>query len=710
VDKSDILTLKLPQRIERLYELASNLWWSWHTEARDLFRALDYPQWKLTGHNPVKQIRSISPHKLQAAATDPAFLILYDSVMAQFDLDMSPKDTWVAANYPELLRNPIAFFSMEFATHSSLPIYAGGLGVLAGDLCKEASDLGLPLVAVGFMYPEGYFQQCISPEGWQQETCQLIDFATAPISQVMSPKGTTAIAQVQLGNVAVSLGAWLVQLGRTRIYLLDTDIEENPRAYRQLSARLYVADPELRLQQEIVLGVGGVRVLRALDFKPIVWHGNEGHTAFMMMERVREEVAGGLSLTQAVNRVQATTVFTTHTPVVAGHDVFPEQLVEKYLTDYWKSLGIDRETFLRIGQWDGASGQFNMTAVALRLANQRNAVSKIHETVTRKMWHSLWPKAAEDQVPIYAVTNGIHAPTWIAPELNQLFEKYIGKDWLKNHDNPKTWDRIWDIPDGEMWETHALLKRKLKGVILDRERKHFIGAHLAPQQMLTSGTLLDPEALTIGFVRRFTEYKRPMLIFRDIERLKRILTNPLRPVQIVFAGKSHPADSASKYLLHQVYVLASSPDFDGRIAFIEDYNLHLAHYLVQGTDVWLNNPRRGQEACGTSGMKAALNGVLHLSVLDGWWREGYNGTNGWSIGDDLRAIKPEAEDEVDADTLYRLLEEEIVPLYYDRDRGGVPHGWMQLVKESVRSIAPVFCARRMLKEYTQRMYIPATRM
>jgi starch phosphorylase len=700
-----MITTKLPERISRLDELANNLWWSWHENARKLFRVLDYPLWRMTVHNPVKQLREVSQDTLQAAANDPAFLALYDSIMSTFDADVSSSNTWFTSEYSKLLQGPIAFFSMEFAIHNSLPIYAGGLGALAGDICKEASDIGLPLVAVGFMYPQGYFHQHVSADGWQEEVYQQLDFDGVPINRVLSPTGNNVLAEVQLGDVTLGIGVWQVKVGNTKIYLLDTNLEENPVQYRELSARLYVADHEQRLQQEIVLGIGGVRVLRALNIQPAVWHANEGHTAFMMLERIRELVATGLSFAEATSRVQATTVFTTHTPVLAGHDMFPAQLLEKYFSGYRKSLGIDQETFFQLGLQDGGTTQtFNMTAFALRMANQRCGVSQLHGKVTRRMWHGLWPKVPEDEVPIAHVTNGVHVPSWVAPELASLFENYLGKNWIKEHDNSRVWERVWDIPDEELWAVHQLLKRKLIDAMREGARNRWVEDAVASKQVLALGVLLNPEALTIGFARRSTEYKRPTLVFRDVNRLRRVINNQWHPVQIVFAGKSHPADFSSKHLLHEVYTLAADREFQGRVAFVEDYDMHMARYLVQGVDIWLNTPRRLQEACGTSGMKASLNGVLHLSVRDGWWHEGYNGTNGWAINADLDALGPDEEDEADAEALYRLLEEDIVPLYYARDRGGVPHGWIRMVKEAIRSVVHVYSTRRMLKEYTERMY------
>jgi len=705
--------LKLHERISRLEELANNLWWSWHPQARELFRVLDYPLWRSGGHNPVKQLREISTDKLVAAANDTTFLNLYDSVMAAFDADIADKDSWFATKYPNVLDGPVAYFSMEFAIHNSLPIYAGGLGVLAGDLCKEASDLGLPLVGVGFMYPQGYFHQHISAEGWQEEIYRQLDFDEAPINPinpVSRSKWCGPLIQLKLGDRPLHIGVWQVRLGRVNLYLLCCDVEGNMPQDRQLCARLYTADREQRIQQEITLGIGGVRVLRALGIKPSVWHANEGHNAFMMLERVREEVEEGATFAEALQKVQAATVFTTHTKVAAGHEVFPLSLVEKYFHNYWESLGVNRETFLELGRQNVTSEQtFNMTVLALKMADHRNAVSQLHGEITRSMWHGLWPEVKEDETPISYITNGIHVPTWVAREMGRLYEQYLGQDVLKRYDDTTLREHVLNIPDEEFWEVHQILKRKLIGAMVERARQCSTERECPARQVLAMGSLFDQNALTIGFVRRFTAYKRPALIFHDVERLKRIVTDRWHPVQIIFAGKSHPADLPSKQLLHYIYTLATDREFQGRIAFVEDYDIHMAHYLVQGVDVWLNTPRRLYEASGTSGMKAAVNGVLHLSVRDGWWYEGYNGTNGWSIGNEVEAYDPREEDNSDAEALYHLLEKEIVPLYYQRDRAGVPHGWIHMVKEAIGSIVPVFCTRRMLKEYVEQMYIPAAR-
>jgi starch phosphorylase len=674
-----------------------------------MFRMLDYSLWSQSGHNPLQQLYEISHEKLEAAAQDATFLVLYDAAVAEIDNEKKDGNSWYAMNPSLALSGPVAYFSMEFAIHSSLPIYAGGLGVLAGDLCKEASDMGIPMVAVGFMYPQGYFKQRISAEGWQEEEYQQLDFSKAPLSQILSKTGQKCLVEVKLNNRTLHLGAWLVNLGRVNLYLIDTGLEENDPQDRQLSSRLYTADREQRLKQEIILGIGGVRVLRELGIKPAIWHANEGHTAFMMVERIREEVAAGASFEKALESVRKSSVFTTHTPVPAGHDTFTNQLVEQYFKDYWPCLGIDGEQFMDLGHINGNKDtHFNMTILSMKTADHRNAVSRLHGAVTRKMWCNLWLECPIDEVPITYVTNGVHVPTWIAQELRTLYKKYLGKDWLDRQDDIEMWRHINDIPDQELWQTHQELKSKLFHIILERAQIRWAKGEAAPQQILAMGSLLDHGTLTIGFVRRFAEYKRPSLLFQDIERLKRIINDSWRPVQIIFAGKSHPADTASKLLLQRVHTMARDRSFQGRIAFLEDYDMHLSRYLVQGVDVWLNVPRRLQEASGTSGMKAALNGVIHLSVPDGWWHEGYSDGNGWAIGDDTIKISAEEEDKSDAGALYSLLEEKVIPLYYNRDRRNIPQAWVAMMKKSISTITPVFSARRMLKEYGTKMYLPAS--
>lgn len=699
----------IPSRIGRLHELAENLWWSWHPQARDLFRALDYPLWRSSGHNPVRQLVSVAPERLLAASDDPSFLRLYDSAMSEFDEDMTTSRKWFPSNYGDKAPGPVAYFSMEFAIHNSLKTYAGGLGILAGDICKEASDLGLPLVGIVFMYPNGYFHQHLAADGWQVEMDEQLSFDETPIKPVLTPQGGRLMVTIRLGDRPLSVAVWQVRVGRTTVYLLDTDVEGNLAPDRSLACRLYCADREQRVAQEIILGVAGVRVLRALGVRPLVWHANEGHTAFMMLERIREYVAAGVPFPQAARRVSASTAFTTHTPVAAGTEVFPIELVERYLHGWWESLGISREAFFQLAQADGhAEHGFNMTVLGLRLADHRNAVSRQHGEVARHLWSGLWPGTAEDEVKIGHVTNGIHVPTWLAPEFGRLYDRYLGEDWLDGQDEAELWDKVFGIPDSLLWDAHRRLKRKLIAAIMERAQKSWRNGDLTAEQLIMMGTLLDVEVLTIGFARRFAAYKRATLVFEDIQRLERMVTDPLHPVQIVFAGKAHPADFEAKYLIQKVYSLAKDRRFQGRIAFVEDYDMHLAHYLTQGVDVWLNTPVTISEACGTSGMKAALNGVPHLSVPGGWWCEGYNGRNGWILGDCATPV-PQEKSAREAAALYELLEEQVIPLYYRRDRQGVPHEWIELVKEAIRSIVPGFCARRMVKEYTQRMYLPAAR-
>ena len=699
--------LNLPSRISRLFELANNLWWSWHEEGRQVFRSLDYALWRTSGHNPVKQLYGMSTEKLEEASRDPAFLELYDAVMSKFDQEMTGSHDWCGQTNPGMPNGKIAYFSAEYAIHNSLPIYAGGLGVLAGDICKESSDRGLPMVAVGFMYPQGYFRQHLSPEGEQQEDYIQLNFNDAPITECAWPYGCGPLIPIQLADRLIYVKVWEVHVGCVNLYLLDTNVEENSLQDRTLSARLYTANEEERLRQLIVLGVGGVRTLRELKIEPVVWHANEDHTAFMMLERLRLERANGASLDSAIDSVRKCTVFTTHTPVAAGHHVFSLQLMNRYSRSLWEPLGINRELFLKLGQFEGLSpDRFNLTAFAFRLSSQSNAVSKLHGKVTRQMWQVLWPDKNVEQVPIKSITNGVHLPSWQAPEIKSLCDKYLDSRWLQNEDNFQYWKRIDDIPDEELWGIRQLLKARLIASIQDRAQQRWTLGTVTPQQVIAMGSLLDPYALTISFSRRFAQYKRPYLLLSDIERLKSILTNPEKPVQLIFAGKSHPADYQSKQLLKQVYQVALDRGLQGRIAFVEDFDLNIARELVRGVDIWLNTPRRLQEACGTSGMKASMNGIINLSVPDGWWPEAYNGKNGWIIND-FHGGNAEEEDRKDSESLYNLLEKEIAPLYYERDRKGVPHLWIKVVKEAIKTVTPGFNACRMMREYTQQMYLPA---
>ena len=614
--------------------------------------------------------------------------------------------TWFPSHAPDAAGQPIAYFSAEFGVHNSLPVYSGGLGVLAGDIAKEASDLGLPLVGVGFMYPQGYFRQRVGADGRQEETYERLDRGVAPAAPALDSAGRPLVLPLQLPDRLLHVRVSVVRVGRVALYLMDTDLEQNPPWERELSARLYGGDQETRLLQEILLGIGGVRLLRTLGIGPGLWHANEGHSALMMVERVREEVEAGRPFDDAVLAVRRASVFTTHTPVPAGHDAFPFALMEKYLAAYWPTLGLDRDRFLALGAHQETWGAaFNMSALAFRLSGRQSAVSRRHAEVSRRMWSVLWPaEGGPERAPIVAVTNGVHAPSWVAPEMDLLFRRHVGERWIDRHDEPALWEGVVRIPDRELWETHRALKARLHRFLQERARRRFADERAAPVQAIVSGALLDPEALTLGFARRFATYKRATLLFRDEPRLRAILTDARRPIQIVFAGKAHPADEPGKHLLQSIVRHAADRGFAGRIAFVEDYGLFAAQHLVQGVDVWLNTPRPPLEASGTSGQKAAMNGVPNLSVLDGWWAEAFDGTNGWAIGSAEPGPEGEARDAADAEDLYRLLETAVAPAYYERDAEGLPRRWLAVMKRSIQTITPRFCARRMVKEYVGLLY------
>src|SRR5438876_694300 len=621
----------LPERIAGLATLARNLSWSWNHEARALYRSIDPTLWRLTRHNPFALLRRVDAARLNACAADPEFLRQYDALMERAAREASNAGTWFATTYPDLTGRTVAYFCAEFGLHNSVPIYSGGLGILAGDQCKAASDLGVPLVGVGLLYTRGYFDQRLRLDGWQEDADERFDVSLTPLERVLGPGGAPAVITVPTGGRAVGVGAWRVMVGRVPVYLLDTDLEQNDPADRELSHRLYGGAHDLRMRQEWILGVGGVRVLRALGLQPATWHANEGHAAFMLLERVRELVAQATPFDEAVRRVRATSIFTTHTPVPAGHDAFSLEQVVASTGPIWEEMGVSRDAVLRLGHHPVRDhGQFHMPVLAIRLSQQVNGVARRHGEESRRMWAGLWAGRDPTRVPIGHVTNGVH----------------------------------------------------------------LVGA----------GTLLEERALTIGFARRFATYKRASLIFRDLDRLQRLLANPWRPVQLVFSGKAHPADEPGKQMLKSVYALTREARFEGRIAFLEDYEMHLAHNLVQGVDLWLNVPRAPLEASGTSGMKAALNGVPQLGTLDGWWAEGYDGRNGWAIPATPDGVDADA---ADAEQLYRLLEEEVVPLFYDRDARDVPLGWVDKMKHALRVAGRHFTAQRMVRQYVTEYYVPA---
>ena len=696
------------KRLNRLGELAYNLWWVWNPEAQKLFSLVDVVLWNKLAHNPVSFLKQVKRTKLNAAASDPQYIKRYELIMQEFDNHLNRDDAWFANTYPDLKEGQIAYFSFEYGLHESLPVYAGGLGILSGDHLKESSDLGLPLVAVGFIYHQGYFSQNITEDGWQETRDFYLDFAEMPITALYDEEGNPVKISVFLAEREVFARIWQVQVGRIALYLLDTNLEENSYTDRQLTARLYSNDPEVRISQEILLGVGGVRVLRKLGYKPTVWHMNEGHSAFLTLERIRELVSVGLSFDQAVDQVRKTNVFTTHTPVPAGNDQFPIWLVEKYFSRYWEKLELSRDQFIDLARHAQPWGDtFSMPVLALKLSEQRNAVSQLHGYVSRKMWNFLWPDKSEDEVPISYVTNGVHTGSFLARRTRVLYEKYLGPDWFESLDNPELWAKVDDIPDEELWEVRRHLKRKLLMFANRRARERWVSQTVHPVQVIAGGAMLDPYTLTIGFARRFATYKRAYLIFRDFDRLLRIITNEQMPVQIVFAGKAHPADEPGKLIIQQVYRAVKDAKTGGRLAFLEDYDMNVARHMVQGVDIWLNTPRRPNEASGTSGMKAALNGVLNFSVLDGWWHEAYNGMNGWAIGDENEYSDPNVQDDKDAESLYDTLEKEIVPLYYSgRSGDNLSPEWMKHVKAAIRTLTPQFSMKRMVKEYVDDLYLP----
>ncbi len=697
----------LPIRIAGLADIANNLAWSWSREARALFKMVDEPIWTRSRHNPIALLQQVSPERLLLCATDSAFLERYDAVMAWLRSEASTEHTWFTASYPDATGGTVAYFCAEFGFHSSVPIYSGGLGVLAGDHCKTASDLGVPLVGVGIMYREGYFDQRVGADGWQQDSNDRVDLGTTPLTPVPGPDGREYLTHVESVGRRIYIKVWRLQVGRVPVYLLDTDLAENDDADRPLLSRLYAGGPEHRLRQEWVLGVGGVRVLRALGIAPQAWHANEGHAGFMLLERLRELTDAGVAFDDAIAELRSTTTFTTHTPVPAGHDMFERAQVEACAGSYLDGFGVSRERIFALGHHPEIDhGTFHMTALAMRLAGRVNGVAMRHGHVTRELWQCLWPERNVREVPIGHVTNGVHLATWAANAMMELLDRTIGHDWGMRLDDETMWDAVLGMDDTALWDAHQVLKHELLRATREATRAKFAARQLELPQLVGAGVLLDPQALTVGFARRFATYKRADLPFHDPERLRRILTAPLRPVQLVFAGKAHPADAPGKQILQRIYQFARDPEFEGRIVFLEDYDMHLAHRLVQGVDLWLNLPRVPMEASGTSGMKAAINGVPQLSTVDGWWEEGFNGHNGWAIP----APTPGHDgDAFTAQRFYELLEHEVVPLYYGRNARGLPLGWLRMMKHAIRAAGQRFTARRMVREYVEQYYLPSVR-
>ncbi len=706
----------IPERITRLVEIAYNLWWTWHPEAQELFRQIDAQLWEDVYHNPILFLREVRQSSVEKAANDPDFIRAYHQVLTRFDEYQLLDNTWFKETYPDKIDKPIAYFSAEFGLHECLPIYSGGLGILSGDHTKEASDLGLPFIGVGFLYPQGYFKQTITEHGNQEASYVKVRFAEVPAQPAFTADGKEIVVSVGLparGNLPdrrVYAKVYHLQVGKVPLYLMDTDIHPNPPEDRELSARLYGGDEEMRVAQEMVLGIGGVRALRALGIRPAVYHMNEGHSAFLVLERGRELVESGLSFAQAKEIIRRSTVFTTHTPVPAGHDAFPFPMIDRYFPKSHEYLKISRDEFLNLARQDQSWGPtFSMTVLALKMSGRHNGVSQLHGEVSRRMWSWLWPNKKVEDVPITYVTNGIHTETWLAPEMKALFDQYLGQHWTRQIDDQAMWNEVALIPDAELWAALNQMRGRLIDFVRIRTRQRLAQLGRPAHELQATQGLLNPTALTIGFARRFATYKRATLIFHDTERLKRIVHGGgNRPVQFIFAGKAHPRDEPGKAFIREVYHRAHEPGLAGHLVFVEDYDINVARHMVGGVDVWLNTPRRPMEASGTSGQKAGLNGSPNFSVLDGWWAEGYNGKNGWSIGDPTIEYDDEAaQNHVDATSIYELLETEIVPKFYQQNEQGLPEQWLQLVKECIRTVAPQFSMTRMIKEYTNKLYVPS---
>ena len=701
---------QLPKRINRLTEIANNLWWSWNTEVLKLFKEIDIDLWEKVDKNPVKFLKLISQEKLEQAAINQAILKQYDKIVNDFDGYMNSKNTWFAKKYPNEKNDVIAYFSAEYGLDETVPIYSGGLGILSGDHLKSASDLGVPLVAVGLLYKNGYFHQKIDKFGNQQSIYKDIDLMHLPISPVKDEKGDELKVLLKLPGKNLYLKVWQINVGRIKLYLLDSDIPENTdEMYRNITLRLYGGDQEMRIQQEIVLGMGGVNLLRTLGLDPNIYHMNEGHSSFLLIEVIKNIIKEKkVSFDIARDITSAKTVFTTHTPVPAGNDIFPMNLIEKYFKGYWTKLGIDKDTFLHLGTKpnDSLEAGFNMGILALKIAGKKNGVSKLHGAVSRELFGDVWPEIAPNESPITYITNGIHTCTWLAPNLKELYNKYLIPYWQDSIQIQDTWKKIDNIPDEKLWSEHLKRKEKLLNLVKENVTNRLRANGVSYEEINEIVSKLNPNALTIGFARRFATYKRATLIFRDLERITQILNNENRPVQLIFAGKAHPADKEGQDLIRYIHEISMKPQFKGKIFVLENYNIGIARYLVSGVDVWLNNPRRPMEASGTSGQKASVNGVINFSVLDGWWAEGYDSKNGWTIGTNDEYESYEIQDDADSTSIYNVLEKKIIPTYYDKDKNGISSKWLRIMKNSIISTGGRYSTSRMVSDYTDKLYMP----
>lgn len=694
---------------DRLRALALNLWWTWHPEVIELFRDLDPLLWRQVDHNPISLLNRITPEQIEERASE---LVLHSRINYAFrrmNDYLQANRTWGSLHGGNLHKRVVVYFSAEFGLHESLPIYSGGLGILSGDHLKSASDMGIPLLGIGLLYQQGYFSQCLNRDGWQEEDYVNLDIRLQPLQRAMDATGEPLIVRMASGGGALLAQVWKLQVGRVSLYLLDSNIEGNAAEDRQLTSRLYGGDSKLRIRQELLLGIGGARILQALDICPGVFHLNEGHSAFAILEEIRRVMEyDQIPFHRAQRRVSQYTVFTTHTPVAAGHDRFPPDLVEEHLGIFREKMGLSHDEFMALGRVNpqDRSEPFCMTVLALKNSRRANGVSAIHGTVSRLMWNVLWPERREQDVPIGHITNGVHILSWLAPQQYQLLETHLGQDWPTRMAHADMWTKVEEIDDGEMWETHQNLNMRLIRFV--RRRLQSQARRLSHTETLAQiEQILDPDVLTIGCARRFATYKRGDLILSQPERLARLIEDAHRPIQIVFAGKAHPRDDEGKRLLQKIAQFSYTGKFRKRVVFVENYDYNVARHLVQGVDVWLNTPRRPLEACGTSGQKVVLNGGLNLSVLDGWWNEAYDGENGFAIGHGGMHNNPDVQYQRDAEYLYQTLENEVIPLYYERDKDGIPHLWIKRMKHAIQSLGWRFSADRMVKDYTERFYLPA---
>lgn len=695
---------------QRTRALSRNLWWSWDRDATSLFREMSPIRWRELDHNPIALLSEISIDKLEQTASQLVLHSRINYAYRRMQEYLQASDTWGARHASVLRARPVAYFSAEFGLHESIPIYSGGLGVLAGDHLKSASDLDVPLTAIGLFYDQGYFRQRVDLHGWQQEEYLDTDVRQLPMEPAIGLTGepVTINLETRSGNIAARL--WKVAVGRITLLLLDSDVEGNQPEDRELTARLYGGDSRVRIRQELLLGVGGVRALRAMGIVPGVLHLNEGHSAFAVLEMINErQRREGVSFAEAARRVTRQTVFTTHTPVPAGHDRFGADLIEEHLGPLRDAMGISHDHLMSLGRVETHNYQesFCMTVLALKLSRRANAVSSLHGEVSRQMWTGLWPGRSEEEVPIGHITNGIHVPSWLAPQMHQLYDRHLGVDWPRRAGEPAVWEGIGKIEDGELWETHRALKLRLLDFARRRAVTQAERRGEAPEAISTLRRALSPDALTIGFARRFATYKRANLVFKDLERITALVNDSRQPVQFIFAGKAHPHDMPGKQIMQQINQLLRSPSFAGKVVYLEDYDINTCRHMIQGVDVWLNNPRRPLEASGTSGQKVVLNGGLNLSILDGWWAEAYDGSNGFAIGLGEEHGSAEIHDQIDGEALQRALGEEVVPLYYQRDNDGLPRAWIARMKRAIRTLGWRFSADRMVMDYVQRCYIPA---